>query len=111
MTPELKAKWVEALRSGEYKQGFGRLRQQGEGAAVAYCCIGVLCEVAGFKPHGDRYLDERLIPLIFSLDASTSRLLGLPSRVESSLITSNDNGSTFAEIADKIERSVPVDES
>lgn len=33
-------KWVEALRSGEYKQGRGRF-QSNEG----YCCLGVACKV------------------------------------------------------------------
>ena len=36
----LKAKWVEALRSGDYKQGTNRLRIGDE-----YCCLGVLCDV------------------------------------------------------------------
>jgi hypothetical protein len=32
-----KAKWLEALRTGKYQQGHGRLKS-GEG----YCCLGVL---------------------------------------------------------------------
>lgn len=46
MDKELKAKWVAALRSGKYKQGKGVLR----GHSNAYCCLGVLCEVAGHDP-------------------------------------------------------------
>lgn len=44
--------WVEALRSGDYKQGNGWLNRTGatvdeEGEPVReYCCLGVLCEVA-----------------------------------------------------------------
>lgn len=34
-------KWVEALESGEYKQGIGSLR-----VGDNYCCLGVACEVA-----------------------------------------------------------------
>lgn len=34
-------KWVKALRSGEYKQTNGTLRDQD-----GFCCLGVLCEVA-----------------------------------------------------------------
>lgn len=41
MNPEIKAKWVAALRSGEYKQGRAYLRFDG-----AHCCLGVLCELA-----------------------------------------------------------------
>lgn len=43
------AEWIEALRSGKYKQGTGRLRSNDD----CYCCLGVLCEVAGIKAeHG-----------------------------------------------------------
>jgi len=41
MDPKIKAQWVAALRSGEYKQGKGVLRKGNE-----LCCLGVLCEVA-----------------------------------------------------------------
>lgn len=43
MTPELKAAWIEALRSGRYPQGRYGLRSR----AGAYCCLGVLCDVSG----------------------------------------------------------------
>lgn len=41
---ENRAKWVAALRSGEYEQGRGRLCRDGK-----YCCIGVLCHLAGME--------------------------------------------------------------
>lgn len=41
MNPEIKAKWVAALRSGEYEQGRGSLLRDGK-----HCCLGVLCEIA-----------------------------------------------------------------
>jgi hypothetical protein len=41
MKTEVKAKWVEALRSGEYKQGKDRLRCED-----TYCCLGVLADLA-----------------------------------------------------------------
>lgn len=41
MNGELKAKWLEALRSGRYKQGQGRLRDESN----QFCCLGVLCDV------------------------------------------------------------------
>jgi hypothetical protein len=40
MKPEIKAKWVKALRSGEYKQGRNRLRD-----GDSFCCLGVLCNL------------------------------------------------------------------
>lgn len=39
-------KWVDALRSGEYKQGFGYLNQADKRGESRYCCLGVACEVA-----------------------------------------------------------------
>lgn len=45
MREEIKAKWVAALRSGEYKQGIGRLRYDTDDG-TSYCCLGVLCDLA-----------------------------------------------------------------
>src|SRR5258708_7031143 len=42
MDPQVKQLWVEALRSGKYKQGQNRLADDLD----HYCCLGVLCEVA-----------------------------------------------------------------
>src|SRR3954467_3257157 len=42
MTPkEVRAKWVAALRSGEYKQTKSYLHDE-----QGYCCLGVLCDLA-----------------------------------------------------------------
>jgi len=41
MNAELKAKWIEALRSGRYKQGRGFLRNAND----EFCCLGVLCDI------------------------------------------------------------------
>ena len=40
MNPEIKQKWLNALRSGEYPQGRNDLRN-GDG----FCCLGVLCDI------------------------------------------------------------------
>lgn len=42
MKKAIKKKWLEALRSGEYKQGRAVLRT----ADDKFCCLGVLCELA-----------------------------------------------------------------
>ena len=41
MNPEVKTKWVEALRSDKYEQGFGVLRTKTD----KFCCLGVLCDL------------------------------------------------------------------
>lgn len=40
MNPEVKVKWIEALKSGIYPKGVGALNCGGK-----FCCLGVLCEV------------------------------------------------------------------
>ena len=40
MKPELKARWIAALRSGKFKQGRNFLARNNE-----FCCLGVACEV------------------------------------------------------------------
>lgn len=42
MNQDIKKKWVAALRSGEYTQGQGSLKNN----KSKYCCLGVLCDVA-----------------------------------------------------------------
>jgi hypothetical protein len=44
LQPEFKAAWIAALRSGEYKQGYGKLY---DSDTKAMCCLGVGCVVAG----------------------------------------------------------------
>lgn len=43
MKAEVKEKWVAALRSGEYQQAHGMLRNVDENS---FCCLGVLCDLA-----------------------------------------------------------------
>lgn len=46
MNPEIRARWVERLRSGNYRQGVGRLKYRRAHQKTEYCCLGVLCEIA-----------------------------------------------------------------
>jgi hypothetical protein len=41
MNPEVKAKWIAALESGEYKKGKLALRDKDD----SFCCLGVLCDL------------------------------------------------------------------
>jgi hypothetical protein len=45
MNSQVKKMWVDALKSGDYKQGVGYLHSIHENEH-AYCCLGVLCELA-----------------------------------------------------------------
>lgn len=47
MNPEVRRLWLDALRSGDYRQGTGLLRRVDAASGDAYhCCLGVLCELA-----------------------------------------------------------------
>lgn len=45
MNADIKARWQQALRSGDYRQGVSRLRRRADGGD-RFCCLGVLCELA-----------------------------------------------------------------
>lgn len=94
MDKELKAKWIAALRSGEYKQCTQDLCN-GE----AYCCLGVLHRIVYGKDPGSAWYG-------YSSDSEESGAIvkrELPDGVRGSLIDMNDGGKTFPEIADYIE--------
>lgn len=47
MNPDIKAQWVAALRSGDYRQGREQLHTYDEEIKIErYCCLGVLCDLA-----------------------------------------------------------------
>lgn len=50
MNAQIKARWIEALRSGNYQQGKGHLR-----TGDAYCCLGVLCDLHA-RETGQRWV-------------------------------------------------------
>lgn len=100
MNQELKAKWVAALRSGNYKQAQGKL-QDGD----ALCCLGVLREIVTPGSTESRG-GQNQMPVQAVINA-----LGIPLYVGDSdaLIAAatfsemNDSGKSFSEIADAIE--------
>lgn len=57
MKPEIKAKWLTALRSGEYKQGQNFLHARSDNS---WCCLGVLCDLHK-KETGSQWLDEEYV--------------------------------------------------
>ena len=100
-------KWIEALESGEYPQTTYSLHNQ-EG----YCCLGVLCEVAGirsriespttgwyiFGPFPDGTSDGELPP-----DTWFYRVTGFDSEFKRKLAEMNDDeNKSFKEIAQRI---------
>lgn len=93
MNPDMKAKWIEALRSGKYQQGRNRLITE----SGRYCCIGVGAKV--------------LFPEFeFNPDTATvcaAEKLGLTGGQQQGLVEMNDfQDKSFAEIADYIEKNL-----
>ena len=96
LSPDIKSKWVAALRSGEYKKSRIGLQSNNRN-----CCLGVYCRVLNIPfdgineefifPTGDRLartLPESIIPL----------------NVQKTLMQMNDTKRwSFARIADWIE--------
>lgn len=124
------AEWVKALRSDEYKQGWGLLRSGDE-----YCCLGVACDVAGVANacEGTLYsyvFSNSGVPGIYRISEATERRLNeaacsndyltskyFPETTEdmgrgfvTDLMSANDDLElSFSEIADVIEAVLPAD--
>lgn len=112
MDPIVKAKWCEALRSGKYQQGLGRLKSIDD----RYCCLGVCVDVVDqsrfVKDEECEYWYvsdpvESLHRRVGSLPLDIAQIAGLDTAVESTLVFMNDNqGRSFKEIADYIEKNL-----
>lgn len=104
MKAELKQKWVEVLRSGNYKQTNGWLRDD-----AGYCCLGVLCDIVDSEGWGE--IDSiGVIPYIYNVFEADELLpdemieeINLDRNVMCTLAGMNDNGDSFEQIADYIE--------
>lgn len=109
MKKSIAMKWVNALRSGKYKQGEMGYLKDSEGG---YCCLGVLCEVVGqeAKPwdDGGNETASPLVQKLSGLKTDCGNLFG----DNTSLAGLNDDGYeenhhkcrlTFDEIADIIQ--------
>lgn len=103
---ELRVLWIAALRSGEYRQGKGCLKT----TDGAYCCLGVLCQIAGILDDDGNVTSSRpssvgIMPLSFAahmgMTPNGTHRHGAPSQ---QLTIMNDQGGfTFHQIADVIE--------
>lgn len=125
MDKKIKKRWLKALRSGKYEQYIGALHLKGDG----YCCLGVLCDIlrkdfpgleweeTDFCPEGpgtppiysifgeDAILPEEILQHA-GLGAENS-MVSITNKNDShpfDLTELNDDGRTFEEIADIIEK-------
>ena len=110
MNPEIKARWIATLRNTKYKQGIGHLCINNH-----YCCLGVLLEVAkddlaiviedlgdGNKTYDGRVSFPEKSTMLSLFGDFNSPIVNI-NGTNTSLVTHNDDGRTFLEIADAIE--------
>lgn len=110
MHPEYKAKWLEALRSGEYKQGWGQLcTRKGEYLSAIkvaeqdhFCCLGVLNQILNLG-----CADDEGMLILERPGGEREKLPILDKNIQERLIHMNDDKRmTFAQIADWIEENL-----
>lgn len=100
MDRKLRDDWCAALRSGEYKQGTGKLRSKDD----AFCCLGVLCDVVD---------PTKWKRTAFNYGWGSLTILPGPDLIDDEPVNAlwqlNDSKrATFPEIADWIESNIPV---
>lgn len=71
MNPEIKQKWVDALKSGKYQKGKAWLKQNTCGT-VQHCCLGVLCELYKEATGKGEWSDDDAGELTFYPNEGTS---------------------------------------
>lgn len=119
--PTYGPKWIEMLRSGEYKQRRGVLCENG---GRGYCCMGVAALAMGYQfdetnPQQESFdgytvyanpltgpgIHPKESPTLLELDEAILDKMGLSIEEQSTLVDMNDkHGNSFDEIADWLER-------
>lgn len=125
MDADIKQRWVDALRSGDYTQASGALRRPYPDGETAYCCLGVLCAIqpdryevpvpSGRYPNFARKSDHTPLDshALLARDGSwTGSRIRMPYKDEPTahermkLAGMNDKGESFDTIADYIEENL-----
>lgn len=107
LNADVKAKWLEALRGGQYKQAEGVLKD----AQGCHCCLGVLADItdpSGWSPKlqssdesgQDCYPYDTQDTM---LQPKALKKFGLTTDTAVKLAGMNDDGCSFTEIAKWIE--------
>jgi hypothetical protein len=99
MKPEIKAQWIQALRSGEYKQWTGVLR-----SPMGYCCLGVLCDLhkratSQIWDYNERSDGYAYLGYKFNLPEEVIEWAGLDE--EDPVVYSEDTGESLAHYNDE----------
>ena len=114
---ENRQRWIHALRCGGYEQTIGRLCKLDQNSLepIGYCCLGVYVDTNHAEYWTQRYQDgdDRMIREVTLPDCSNQSAYSLvkPLREELAmssdfmqcLISMNDGGYSFAQIAELLE--------
>jgi len=127
---EHRKQWVAAMRSNKYEQGIEKLRDGDK-----FSCLGVACDISGLgvwietREHGMVYsvntpietemeneeLPQSVMDWLGLMDSNATiyeeiwlQFIDGTSYINESLSECNDNGYTFSEIIDLIERGALV---
>jgi hypothetical protein len=115
MDTDIKAKWLEALRSGKYTQCSSSLKKDG-----GFCCLGVLADIQpGVTWVGGDGYERRMVPLqngtllsegSIDVENRSGRLhrdfltlVGITVTEAGYLMALNDTGDSFEKIANYVE--------
>lgn len=114
MNPQVKKKWLKALRSGEYEQTAGYLCRIGK-EYDSFCCLGVLCDLYARRRGSKESWQTRKAPrgILFFEDQggdppfSVMDWAGLSEQDTQVLINKNDvENESFDRIADYIDENL-----
>lgn len=110
MKKDIKDKWVAALRSGKYEQGKFALRNHDN----KFCCLGVLCDIIDnnkWKTFEKPNSAKGNYPYTYNgytgvLNSIIMEEIKMKDEDQEKLAIMNDDGKSFAEIADWIEENL-----
>lgn len=106
--------WIDALRSKEFLQTQGRLLHFDDLTSEhRYCCLGVACELYSWNVGGYWDYDSAFVADPMTVDGSqnynyttppiVAQWYGIPDKIIDEAASMNDNGSSFASIANYLE--------
>ena len=106
MNKEIKAKWLEALRSGNYAKAEGSLKKQNYKGTLCYCCLGVLQELL----HPEEFTHRSGVfraGLLFGFPTETVTIEAQLDRTDQRrLAYINDNSQGFNDVIKYIEENL-----
>lgn len=97
--PENMRKWIDALRSGNYKQGLHQLKS----TDGAYCCLGVACKVSGLPFASTASVMPRTVQYWCGLEENNP-MLKTPHGLVQAVRANDGLRMSFDEIADALEK-------